>query len=643
MKTLLIIFAALLVHDTVASDHWAFQPVRRPEVPVVAGLVFEANPIDAFILRQLGEAGMGFAPEATAERLIRRMALDLIGLPPKPDEVEVFVKAFSSDPERACSALIDRLLESPHYGERWGRHWLDVARFAETDGFEHDAVRPHAWRYRDYVIRSYNDDKPYDRFICEQVAGDVLWPDEPQARIATGFNLLGPDMVDSADQEQRRLNRLTDMTDTTALAFVGLTMGCAKCHDHPFEPITQREYYGLQAFYTPLDFNDAAPVHTPAELSSHKMDLARYESRAEVVALAAFDMEHRPAGRKLSHKAYLKTLSKDEKAARDKLEGSARRYKRPELPAALTVSYPSGTWRETHLLNRGEYSQPREVVPPGFPKIVPGDETRPKDRRDLAAWLTDPGNPLTARVMVNRVWRQHFGRGLVATPSDFGVTSKAPTHPELLDWLASEFVRDGWSLKALHRLILSSKTWRQAVVDSPDRLLYRGWLPKRLEGEVIRDSLLEISGRLNPAMYGPGVMPPIPAEVFKGASGWSPSKDSADHGRRSIYIFARRNLRFPFLEVFDAPDSNLSCSARQESTTAPQSLTLLNAADVVEAARRVAESLPKNAIVASAYRRILGRDPSAEEADLAERFLQRSPAKELCRALFNLNEFVYAY
>ncbi|MBL6763536.1 MAG: DUF1553 domain-containing protein [Verrucomicrobiae bacterium] len=643
MKTLLIIFAALLVHDTVASDHWAFQPVRRPEVPVVAGLVSEANPIDAFILRQLGEAGMGFAPEATAERLIRRMALDLIGLPPKPDEVEVFVKAFSSDPERACSALIDRLLESPHYGERWGRHWLDVARFAETDGFEHDAVRPHAWRYRDYVIRSYNDDKPYDRFICEQVAGDVLWPDEPQARIATGFNLLGPDMVDSADQEQRRLNRLTDMTDTTALAFVGLTMGCAKCHDHPFEPITQREYYGLQAFYTPLDFNDAAPVYTPAELSSHKMDLARYESRAEVVALAAFDMEHRPAGRKLSHKAYLKTLSKDEKAARDKLEESARRYKRPELPAALTVSYPSGPWRKTRLLNRGEYSQPREVVPPGFPKIVPGDETRPKDRRDLAAWLTDPGNPLTARVMVNRVWRQHFGRGLVATPSDFGVTSKAPTHPELLDWLASEFVRDGWSLKALHRLILSSKTWRQAVVDSPDRLLYRGWLPKRLEGEVIRDSLLEISGRLNPAMYGPGVMPPIPAEVFKGASGWSPSKDSADHGRRSIYIFARRNLRFPFLEVFDAPDSNLSCSARQESTTAPQSLTLLNAADVVEAARQVAESLPKNTIVASAYRRILGRDPSAEEADLAERFLQRSPAKELCRALFNLNEFVYAY
>ena len=630
----------MVAHVASASGHWAFQPVKRPPVPAVVGRAH--NPIDAFILSRLEREGASLADAADPVTLIRRLSFDLVGLPPTPHQVDAFVAASKPDPERAYRELVDRLLASPRYGERWARHWLDVARYAETDGFEHDLVRQHAWRYRDYVIESFNRDKPYDRFIREQVAGDVIWPGDPQALIATGFNLLGPDMVDSSDQEQRRLNRLTDMTDTTSLVFLGLTMGCAKCHDHPFEPIKQRDYYRLQAFYTPLDFHNDTPVPTALQASAYRRALERYKALPEVRALAEFDRAHRPTGKKLNHKAYLRSLTKDERETREGLEQAAQRHRRPELPKALTVSYPVGKWRETRLLHRGDYKQPRELVKPRFPGVLPGAEMRPSDRGDLANWITSPDNPLTARVMVNRIWAHHFHRGLVATPSDFGKNAQPPSHPKLLDWLASEFTRQGWSVKAMHRLILNSRTWRQsASLRGGDT--YAGWRPKRLEAEALRDSLLKISGRLNGDMFGPGVMPPIPRELFAGAKGWSPSRDAADHARRSVYIFARRNLRFPFLEVFDAPDSNLSCAAREQSTTAPQSLTLLNADEVVRAARLVAASITSDPPATEAYRRILGRAPSTREHAVAERFLTHSPVSELCRALFNLNEFVYVH
>ena len=599
------------------------------------------------------------------------------------------------------------MLESPRYGERWGRHWLDLVRFAETDGFEHDAVRPHSWRYRDYLIKAFNDDKPYDRFIREQLAGDELWPDEPEALVATGFAMLGPDMVDSSDQIQRRHNTLNDATDTTALVFLGLTIGCARCHDHKFEPLSQRDYYSLQAFFTPSKFNREHPVPTATERAAYDVALAKYNAHSEVLALAELEAPVReslfkkrlskltveareahltPADQRnaeqanlvLETEAKVKVTDKDVAAEM----GEANRQKRKllvdalkalpkpsPLPMAMVMGHEKGEPQPTYILRRGEYSMPLDPVSTGFPEVVSG-KAAPSKRSDLADWIASPTNPLTARVMVNRIWQHHFGRGLVASPSDFGVRGAPPSHPELLDWLAREFIASGWSIKHMHKLMLMSGTYQQACVADADSATASHSNPKsriqnpktvdpdnrllchanrlRLEGEVIRDSLLAISGHLNLKMGGPGVFPPVPKEVFEGAKGgWSPNDHEQDYSRRSIYIFARRNLRFPFLEVFDAPDTNLSCAVRERSTTAPQALTLLNADEVTKAAALTASRLKREAgtvdgQITLAYRLVLGRKPRLEELSIAREFLAKSPMEEYCRALFNLNEFVYA-
>jgi mono/diheme cytochrome c family protein len=707
--------------------HWAFQPVQRPAVPAVKNETWASNPIDRFILAKLEAAGLQPSPKAAKETLIRRVALDFVGLPPTPAEIDAFVN--DSSP-RAYENLIDRLLASPHYGERWGRHWLDLARFAETDGYEHDAVRPHSWRYRDYVIRSFNADKPYDQFIREQLAGDELYASaksetrNPELLVATGFNLLGPDMVDSADQIQRRLNTLNDMTDTTALVFFGQTMGCARCHDHKFEPIAQRDYYALQAFFTPAAFKRETPIPTAAERAAYEAAMTKHSAHPTVLELAAVEAPYReklrqqklaklsPEAREahlappekrtteqenqvLETSAMLEITEKeltaavrgDDKARRKDLQDELKKLpKPPSLPMTMSLASSNGIPARTHMLHRGDYSQPRDVVEANFPSVLrgPGSTGQIKagaggsgTRVALADWLVSSSNPLTARVMVNRIWQHHFGRGLVATTSDFGTRGRPPTHPELLDWLASEFVARGWSLKQMHKLMLMSATYQQssvaadvrrltssqtpdaiphsqksqslltsAATKDPENQLYSRMNRMRLEGEVIRDSLLAISGGLNLTMGGPGVFPPIPAELFKGAKGWTSSGKAGDQQRRSIYIFARRNLRFPFLEVFDAPDSNLSCPERGRSTTAPQSLTLLNAEEVVSAAHATAKRLERDAAtreeqVALAYRLTLGRPPSEREQTLAREFLQRSPLHEFCRVLFNLNAFVY--
>jgi mono/diheme cytochrome c family protein len=730
--------------------HWAFQPIQRPAPPTIANRQWPiANPIDQFILAKLEAAGLQPAPPADPRTLIRRLYFDLIGLPPTPEEVERFVAEFTPAPfppfssasggagekvgkgereQKAIAALIDRLLASPHYGERWGRHWLDLARFAETDGFEHDATRPHSWRYRDYVIKSFNDDKPYDRFIREQIAGDELWPDDPEALTATGFNLLGPDMVDSSDQVQRRHNTLNDMTDTASLVFLGLTMGCARCHDHKFEPLSQRDYYSLQAFFMPAKFDREKPIPTPDARAAYDAAMAKFNAHPQVRELAELEaparekifqrkvdklapeaqVAHRTPPEKrdaeqanlvletadkvtVSEKELAAAFTGEAKARRDELLAAVKKLpKPPTLPKAMALVRSDGPPPKTFVLHRGEYSQPGEEVAPGFPVVLvsslqaasaesrlkPGHQT--SSRIALADWIASPANPLTARVMVNRIWKHHFGRGLVATPSEFGTHGAKPSHPELLDWLASEFIKSGWSVKAMHRLMLTSATYQQSSVAAdvrrltskpetripkpetgqslltsaptnsvdPDNRLLSRMNRLRLEGEVIRDSLLAISGQLNREMGGPGVFPPIPKELFEGAKGWTPSERASDHTRRSIYIFARRNLRFPFLEVFDAPDSNLSCPSRERSTTAPQSLTLLNADEVTTAARLTAARLEREAQstddrVTLAYRLTLGRPPTAKELDLARAFLKQSPLNEFCRALFNLNEFVY--
>ena len=709
-------------------NHWAFQPVKRVEPSSVSDSKSQisnsksslTNPIDRFILAKLQENHLTLSPRASQETLIRRITLDLIGLPPTPQEVDEFVQAANRDFKSAAEALIDRLLTSPHYGERWGRHWLDLTRFAETDGFEHDAVRPHSWRYRDYVIKSFNDDKPYDQFIREQIAGDELWPDDPDALIATGFNLLGPDMVDSSDQIQRRHNTLSDMTDTTALVFLGLTMGCARCHDHKFEPLSQRDYYSLQAFFTPAKFEREKPVPSPELRAAYEAEMNVFNENPKVRELTELEApmreklrekkiaklapeaqvaHHTPEDQRNAEQANLVLETADKVIVSDKDVAAAfsgadkDRHRKlhdevkklphpPSLPKTMALARNEKSSAKAFILRRGEYSQPLDEVSAGFPSVItvdcgsglPQSKTTdiPTNRTALANWIASTKNPLTARVMVNRIWQHHFGRGLVATPSEFGTHGAKPSHPELLDWLASEFIANGWSMKHMHKLMLMSEVYQQRSsgvlenwsdgkadkqssntpllqhsIDPENALLWR-MNHLRLEGEVIRDSLLGISGQLNLDMGGPGVFPPIPKEISKGSKGGWPQNDHArEYSRRSIYIFARRNLRFPFLEVFDAPDSNLSCPARERSTTAPQSLTLLNADEVTGAASLTAERLKKEAHSADeritlAYRLVLGRKPNAKELSLARDFLAKSPLQELCRALFNLNEFVYA-
>jgi len=680
------------------STHWAWKKPSRPSVPAIKA----ASPIDAFVRAKLDAVGLAFAEPASRPHLIRRVTFDLIGLPPTPEEVEAFVNDPSSN---AFEKVIDRLLASPHYGERWGRHWLDLARYADTNGFEHDEIRPHAWRYRDYVIRSFNDDKPFDRFIMEQLAGDEAYPGDPAARIATGFNLLGPDMTDSADQAQRRQNTLNDMTDTASLVFLGMTVACARCHDHKFEPISQADYYRLQAFFAGAEFRTNLEVASPGErqlfeaakreydrlTQSFRDDIATIEQPVRMKLFEA-KLAKLPAEAQAAHRTppdqrdggqlelvdqsakkvavtdaeILKALSVEQIAKLNELRLKLKAFdvsKPPAMPVAIGMVDRSGSPPKTHLLERGELANKANEVEPGFPTtLLPDSKPRPAKvsalaqssgrRLALAKWIASPDNPMTARVIVNRLWQHNFGRGIVPTSSDFGVRGERPTHPELLDWLACELVDGGWQLKRIHKLILLSETYcqstlakPQAAEKDPDNKLFSRMNRLRIEGEAVRDSILAISGRLNPKMSGPGVFPPIPPEAVKGAmGGWTVSPDPKDHVRRSIYIFARRNLRFPFLEAFDQPDSNLSCPKRERSTTAPQALALLNAKEAHDAANALAERLvkePEATRIGRAYQLTLSRLPTTKERERAMAFLKDSPFAELCRALINLNEFVY--
>ncbi|WP_162136278.1 DUF1549 and DUF1553 domain-containing protein [Zavarzinella formosa] len=702
-----IIIVALLTGTTppvfAASpeDHWAWKKPVRPAAPTLKDSSI-TSPIDAFVRHKLEANGLQPTPPATRPQLIRRVTFDLIGLPPTPDEVDAFVNDASPN---AYEKLLDRLLASSQYGERWGRHWLDLARYADTNGYEQDEIRPHAWRFRDYVIRSFNEDKPFDRFIIEQLAGDEAFPGDPAALVATGFNLLGPDMTDSADQAQRRLNTLNDMTDTASLVFLGLTVGCARCHDHKFEPIPQTDYYRLQAFFAGAEFRTNLDVASSDEREKHLLALREYDRltqslrddilaveqphraklldakiaklSAEAQAAHRTPPEKRNGGQQelvretaklaaLTDAEVEKTLSAVELARLKELRQQLKSFdsKKPApLPVGMGMTDRQGPPPKTHLLERGELSNKAQVVDPGFPvtltsgrkpepaKITPSSGGR---RLALANWIAHADNPLTARVIVNRVWQQHFGRGLVPTASDFGVRGEPPTHPELLDWLATELVDGGWRLKRMHKLMLLSETYRQSTIapqttmeKDPDNTFFSRMNRLRLEGEAVRDSLLAISGRLNSTMGGPGVTPPVAPEAVKGAKGgWIVSPDPKDHVRRSVYLFARRNLRHPFLEAFDLPDSNLSCPKRERSTTAPQALALLNAPEAMEAAKFVAERLMKEADsepgrIDRAYRLTLGRLPTNKERERAGVFLKTSSLSELCRALMNMNEFVY--
>ncbi|HVW00825.1 MAG TPA: PSD1 and planctomycete cytochrome C domain-containing protein, partial [Planctomycetaceae bacterium] len=566
------------------SEHWAFQPLQRPKVPQVRDRDWPRNPIDAFVLAKF-EARQAQPPaQAAPTALLRRVSLDLIGLPPTIAEQQRFAERGDLD------RVIDELLKRPEYGERWARHWLDVARYADSNGYERDAEKPFVWRYRDYVIEALNQDKPFDRFVLEQIAGDELPDASLETYIATGFLRLGHWDDEPADPDADRYDQLDDIVSTTGQAFLGLTIGCARCHDHKFEPLSTRDYYSLVSVFNPLERPRNGRTELPVKID----------------------------------------------------ETDVYAWREPSANAPVT-----------HVLLRGSPGRKGDVVAPAVPAILvaeqpafpaPGDKSTQR-RLGLARWIADGRNPLTARVIVNRVWQQHFGQGLVTTANDFGLMGAAPSNPELLDWLADWFTHEGgWSLKRLHRLILTSRTW-QTEKTFESLVRYR-----RLEVEAIRDSMLAVSGQLNPKRFGPAMKPEIPKAAIEANTDkekiWQAS-DEREASRRSIYAFIKRGLVVPMFETLDLADTVSSCPQRQVTTVAPQALSLFNGDFSARQARHFATRLRSEASddaarqVSLACRLALCREPTETEQRAFLAFLQEESLEELCRVVLNLNEFVY--
>jgi hypothetical protein len=623
--------------------YWAFQPRGNPSPPQLAS-PWARNPIDAFVLARLQQAKLAPAPPASRQTLIRRVYFDLTGLPPEPEEVERFVRDRSPD---AWSRLVDRLLDSPAYAERGAQHWLDVVRFAESDGFEYDTHRSDAWRFRDYVIRSIREDKPYDQFLREQLAGDEMEPGSREMQVAAGFHRLGPLRKNAGNQDAayNRNEILVEMTNVIGSAFLGITLGCARCHDHKFDPIRQTDYYRMQAFFTTTQHKDI-PLTSEEQRAAWKQRTDAIE--AELKPLRA-RLKQTPADTALQKQVEMKESGLPE-----------------PLPVLQTVEDDEAKFIPVHVLARGDSSRPGDRVGMRPPGVLLADgapewpDQTPSPRLALAKWITDPANPLTARVMVNRIWQQHFGVGIVATPNDFGRMGSRPSHPELLDWLANRFVEGGFRMKPLHRLILTSNTYQQDYLAEPpaaakdddpdDHLLWR-FPRRRLSAEELRDAMLAVSGRLNRQEGGASVIVPIdPALVplMYNPKQWVVNADSRQFDRRSIYLFHKRNMRLPFLEVFDSPDTLLSCARRDQSTHAPQGLELLNGDFSNSMARALAARVLKEAgpqparQVERAWQLALGRAPDAAERKSALRYLSEGgPLSEVALALFLVNDFLY--
>ena len=640
--------------------HWSLVPRARPEVPAFEtsrdrawvrspdapeALRDGVEALDAFILAKLVESGLRPAPAVDRRVLIRRLYFDLVGLPPSQAETAEFLADRSPD---AYPRLVERLLADPRYGERWTQHWLDVIRFAESEGFEYDRHLPGAWRFRDYVIRSLNDDKPYDRFIREQLAGDEIDPENHELKIAAGFHRLGAVRRNAGNQEVAgsRNEVLTERTDIVGAAFLGLTVGCARCHDHMFDAVRQKDYYRLQAFLAATREHNVI-LASEDEQAAWKKDTDAVNERIKELRDKSKALPVVERGPILAETARLETTLP------------------PPLPTLCSIQNDVEERTPIHVLERGNWDSKGEAVgpralgvllPDGAPELA-ADIANPRTR--LAAWVTEPGNPLTARVMANRVWLYHFGQGIVNTANDFGVNGGRPSHPELLDFLANQLVDKGWSLKHLHRLMVLSKTYRQdsrsprekesVEKDPENRLLWR-FSRRRLEAEQVRDAMLAVAGRLNTTMGGPSVMLPVEQELvnllYKPIQ-WRPADDSGEHNRRSVYLIAKRNLRVPFLEVFDQPPLQTSCSRRESSTHAPQALELLNGDFSNRMARSFADRLfqevgedPREQ-VEQAYRSAAGREPSRQELALAMDFLADRPLSEFALAVFNLNAFLY--
>jgi hypothetical protein len=672
---------------------WSLKPIVQPDPPAVKARNWVATPVDAFVLAKLEAAGIAPNPRADRRTLLRRATIDLTGLLPTEQQIQEFQSDTSPD---AWSTVVDRLLASPAYGERWGRHWLDVARYADSNGFKADETRPHIWRYRDYVVKAFNDDKPYDQFIREQIAGDELFPGSPEALVAMGFNRHWIDETNAAGLLLRRQETIDEMTNATGAVFLGMTVACARCHDHKFDPILQKDYYRLQAFFANTVAGDGPlPLSDPAERRAYDAKKAEWEAktadiRAEMSAIlepirisraqsgsntfedevkAAIFME--PAKRDPFQAVMAKTAEPrvdladdpDARTLRTLEPDAAARYaelkkqlasfdaiKPDRLDEGQFMVDLSATAPPTYLLKGGNLQAKQEEVKPGFLTILDAGDaaiTSPAGlnstgrRSALAAWLTDVKNPLPARVMVNRVWHYHFGRGIAATPGDLGLMGSRPTHPELLDYLASTFQR-GWSIKALHRTIMLSNTYQQssattaasAKADPDNKLLWR-YQRRRMEAEAVRDTMLQVSGLLNSKMGGPGVFPPLPPGTISelsataAAGGWRTETDPSQSNRRSVYVFVRRNLRYPMLQDFDLANTFESHAARTNTVTASQSLDLMNNDLMLDWARGLAGRAVKEAgpdplaQVDRAFRLAYGRRATQEEQELITEFLER--------------------
>ena len=695
----LVLLSALAVGSVpcrALADHgfnkgnWPFRPLERPQPPAANQTAWASNPIDQFILAELQKKGLEPNRAADKTALLRRVTFDLVGLPPTSEETQAFL---ADDSPLAYERLVDRLLASPRFGERWARHWLDVVRFSDTAGFRPDVLRPDAYKYRDYVIRAFNDDLPYDRFVRQQIAGDELEPGNPDALVATGLLRLYAQEGNASDFVKQRQDVLDDVTEVTGLAFLGMTFGCAKCHDHKFDPIEQTDFFRLQAcFSAVIPRDDLAPVRPDVLAAYQRQDeqwkAATTDIRRQIDELTApvrekaireisiaYDAETReswlaPVSQRSTRQKQLVALSFDyinniitkrirrlegeAKTQYDAFQGQLAQFdslKPQPLPTAMAVRDGLGPAPITHVLDAGDYRKPEEIVAPGFPEFLGHDETESPfatadgsyaggRRAALGQWLTLSDHPLTARVIVNRLWQHHFGQGIVATSNDFGSMGDDPSHPELLDWLACELVDRGWSLKALHRLMVLSATYQQSSridpaseahhkahqADPTNKLLWHA-RRQRLESEIVRDSLYALSGRLESSMFGPSAYLRLPRAVQTSSRyAWATDPVEANLNRRSIYSFQLRNMRHPLLAAFDQPDSYISCGVRMNTLTPTQSLALFNGDETADqaahwAGRLLAESFDDDQLVRRACLEVYSRLPTNEELAGARQFL----------------------
>ena len=637
---------------------WSLKPVVRPQVPVVQRADWARIDLDRFVLARLESDGVAIPSAADARTLARRLYFDLTGLPPTPTQMAAFLQAAKGlGVNRAADALLDELLESPRFGEHFARMWLDVVRYSDSNGFDWDEFRPQAWRFRDYVVRSFNADKPFDQFIREQLAGDELLegpprtPAERDALIATGYLRLGPH--DNAaplfdEQDRSRAELLADVTETTGSALMGMTLSCCRCHDHKYDPLSHADHFRFRAFFAAVKFADDVPLN----LAEEQATIGKHNEQLEVQTKPLRDQ--------------LAKLPKEDKAGREKLEQEIKAIEKQRrgYTHGLLATDNAEKVAATRILFQGDHKSPRDEVQPGFFSVIDprsatiGKAANPRTtgrRLALANWIASRDNPLTARVFVNRLWHQLMGRPLVATPNDFGLAGSRPEDAALLDWLADEFVRQGWSVKKLVRMMASSTAYRQSPAYAADHFALRQ--PRRLSAEQLRDAVLHVSGLLTAKSEGPPIWPDVPREVLDAnpaiqddnaekTKGWYPSP-KAEQYCRALFLVQKRNTRVPLLEMFDLPDNSTPCAKREVSTVAPQALMLLNSDLTAEASRAFADRVRRDAgddpasQVRLAFGLALLRAPDEAEAAACRKLLTQRSLVELCRGLLNLNEFAY--